>query len=174
MNLKTTQIMLICAFVALIAFVGLSSVDAAPAAQIHYSQLSAAPAKTHDGVSSVDTSTVVSPLDDQYFATEGNPKVTVRATNTSSGATCVIACYRWFQATDGTWTFLGKTHSGTLTFDNAIEIEGGDAGEAAAEYGLLTDVEFDTRGATHYEIRLDTLSAGTADVWAWTYGAKSR
>jgi hypothetical protein len=155
----------ILALIAVLLFAGVAFADRV---ELHYSQIAAAPTVTHDAVSSVDTTVVAAsdpePLDDHWKATKGNPKVTAKVQFSNSGATGTVTCYLWHQSSGGDWTFLGATDA-ALTADTQL-------GEDST-YTATAMPEFDTRGATHYEIRLTVLSAGSVTITPYAYGSNT-
>lgn len=154
---------------AVLALLVFASVAFAGAVETHYSVLASAPTVTHSAVSSVDTTVIASaPLTGHYKPTRGNPKATATVRLSNSGATCTLTAYLWFKASDDTWTMLGQ-HDAALTADS----QDSDSSPDAAAYYTTTMPEFDTRGATHIEMRLTAISAGSVTITPWCYGSNS-
>jgi hypothetical protein len=153
------------AFVAVLLFAGFAF---AGAMELHYSQLAAAPEVTHDAVAAVDSTGIVSAEPEAAYVkpTHGNPKVTAKVQGSVASATVTATCYLWFYDTSAdTWTFLGADDE-ALTVDTQT-------GESSILHSTTTMPEWDTRGATHYEVRLTTVSAGNITIMPWAYGSKS-
>ena len=88
-------------------------------------------------------------------ATNGNQKVVVDMNFGTASATCVVSCGRYFY--DGTtYTLLGIKQ---VTLTGSADQTNGLLGNAL-RYLATGPAEFDTLGATHYDVRLGTPSAG--------------
>lgn len=144
-----------------------------PKNQDHYSLLSAVPSITMDHVTAAHSEeATTAPITSLYKATNGNPKATARILGNTSGGTVTLSCYLWhYDNATSTWTFLTKQDAAQLTLDTSVT--GTANNEVDAWYGPPNPPEWDTRGATHYEVRLLQISAGAVNVRPWSYGAKS-
>lgn len=136
-------------------------------AYTRYKELDEAPALLLNDGDGGDAYTWATPL--RPSKTFGNPKAAVYANLSVAAATVVIDCGLYHYAPDtDTWTFLGKAGAAqTATATANTHTDG------AGRFPATTILEFDTRGATHYDLRVADPSSGTVDLKSWTYGAKS-
>lgn len=164
------------AFVALLALLLVASVALAEAMQTSYSRISATPTTTHSAVAAVDTSEITTePVDggdDNVYEhtkpTHGNPKATAYVLFNTSGATATLVGRLWLYKSDGTWVHLGQTAASLTAGTLPITSPTGDAGTG---YMATAMPEWDTRGATHIEMVVTVLSAGTITVKPYCYGS---
>lgn len=155
----------------LAAFAVTRPATAKPAQQDSYSQISAAPGITIDTATAAHPLlTTTAPITSLYKATHGNPKATAKVLCSNAGATVTLSCYLWADIA-GTWTFLSRHDYAQMTAGSTTTET--PENEGSAWYSVPIPPEWDTRGATHYEIRVTQLSAGAVSVIPWAYGAKS-
>jgi hypothetical protein len=131
-----------------------------------------APATTTDqsAISAVQTknwtATPINPV-----ATNGNPRIAAFLTFSSSGATSAVECGLYHKDTSGVYTFLGISKSQTITA-STTDLKGTDL--AGGRYVGTTVGDFDTFGANYYDMRVNTISAGSVTVIHYPFGAGPR
>lgn len=130
---------------------------AVPASQESYRKLTKTPSEGITGQAGAGSTTATTP--GTLVDTQGNPTVAVSVDFSGAASdTCVVSCLL-FQGS----TFIGLT---TQTATAGAYVD-------AAGDNFSPLVFFDTAGATHYEVRAATPSAGNVDIRWWSYGAKS-
>lgn len=153
-----------------LALCGAYRADADGPAETHYNQLSrmAAPAVLKSAISAAESMDwTTTPVSAQM--TDGNPKITARIDFSVAAATACIEVGLYHKTTAGTYTFLGIASIATYTAANTDSV-----GTIGARFPAVTMPEVDTRGATHYDMRVTNLSTGNVTVRPWVYGSRSR
>lgn len=128
-------------------------------------------------VAAVDSQVWTSAL--RAKATRGNPKVAILAESDTASATVVVRCGLYVHDNAAnTDTFIGEAAASQTVTCSATATEG-----ATASPGLNVTVypgpiiTFDTGGATHYDIRVTSISSGavnSAQLKHWVYGLQSQ
>jgi hypothetical protein len=140
-----------------------------------YRQLRGATVAAHANHTGIETATLTSAAWDatpeQVRATNGNPSVAAFAEFTSDDAvTCqlTVGLFQEIQSAPGTYSFLGIAGIATLTGSTT-------QAKAATDYVAESPAAFDTRGATHYDLRLTGAPAqGQVTVKHYPYGGSKR
>lgn len=142
-----------------IAVVAIGAVAwASPAQQESYKSLPARPAEQITGATGADSTTATTQIADRAQECRGNPTVAVQVDFSGAAAdTCVVSVLLYHQT-----TFLGLT-TATATAGAFLD---------AAGDNFAPLLFFETAGATHYEVRHATPSAGNVDLTWWSYGSR--
>lgn len=91
--------------------------------------------------------------------TEGLATIAVSPRFNTSGASCNVNVI----------FYTGAAAAGAILGVITVAATAGLYREAAAGLYLGETLVFDTQGATQYEIRIDTISAGEVDLVSWEY-----
>lgn len=151
----------------LLALMSIAGIALAEVVQTHYTVLrnDEAPTALKDGIAVVDTDVWTTPVKPQK--SEGNPSVAAFVSGNTASATVTLGLGLYLKKSDGTYVFLGDVSKQTVTLSAGTEKDG-------SLFVGTTVPTWDTRGAPYYDLRVLTISGGTATVKAWSYGSDSK
>lgn len=132
---------------------------------LRYNLMAAAPSVSAT-IPGGQSGTWTTPLDPQS-TNGGDPTINVTPLFSAASATATSVEVGLYQKTGNTYTFCKLVNLGTLTAQASDYAAIGSGSWALGEgFGL------DTRGATHYDIRVrGTISSGNMAFLRWTHGA---
>lgn len=126
-----------------------------------YQGLSTSPA-------AVDSTTWAAPA--HPIATIGNPTAACLCEFDTSAATATVRCGLYMTPDGGsTWKFLGESAVSVTATAGASTYT-----DSAGVFPAGVVATFDTRGASHFDFRLTTISAGQVNAKEWGYGLQSK